>query len=90
MHLETVELRGLGRLAEVAPDHVAVLGQHAGGRGAGPREPDHEVGALRQRRPGLHRIDCWYSVKPIAAEIAAMIQKRRMIFVSDQAISSKW
>ena len=35
-------------------------------------------------------IDCWYSVKPIPAQTAAMIQKRSMIFVSDQAISSKW
>jgi hypothetical protein len=33
---------------------------------------------------------CWYSVKPIAAQTAATIQKRRMIFVSDQACSSKW
>ena len=32
----------------------------------------------------------WYSVKPIALQIAAMIQKRRMIFVSDQPSSSKW
>ena len=35
-------------------------------------------------------IDCWYSVKPIALQTAATIQKRRMIFVSDQACSSKW
>src|SRR5271170_1720037 len=28
--------------------------------------------------------------KPIAAQIEAMIQKRRMIFVSDQLFSSKW
>ena len=32
----------------------------------------------------------WYSVKPIAANAAATIQKRRMIFVSDHACSSKW
>ena len=35
-------------------------------------------------------MDCWYSVKPIAEQTAATIQKRRMIFVSDQASSSKW
>ena len=35
-------------------------------------------------------IACWYSVNPIPAQTAAMIQKRSMIFVSDQAISSKW
>ena len=29
-------------------------------------------------------------MKPIAAPIVAMIQKRRMIFVSDHAFSSKW
>jgi hypothetical protein len=34
-------------------------------------------------------IDCWYSVKPMPAQTAAMIQKRSMILVSDQAISSK-
>ena len=34
-------------------------------------------------------IDCWYSVKPIPEQTAAMIQKRSMIFVSDQAIISK-
>ena len=32
----------------------------------------------------------WYTVNPIAAQAAATIQKRRMIFVSDQACSSKW
>src|ERR671938_703601 len=37
-----------------------------------------------------HEIDCWYSVKPIDEQIAATIQKRRMILVSDHAISSKW
>src|SRR3954451_744547 len=35
-------------------------------------------------------IDCWYTVNPIAAQTAATIQKRRMIFVSDHARSSKW
>ena len=35
-------------------------------------------------------IDCWYSVKPIPEQTAAMIQKRSMILVSDQAIISKW
>src|SRR5215203_4581334 len=34
--------------------------------------------------------DCWYSVNPIALQTAATIQKRRMIFVSDHARSSKW
>ena len=29
-------------------------------------------------------------MKPIAAQTAATIQKRRMIFVSDHACSSKW
>jgi hypothetical protein len=33
--------------------------------------------------------DCWYSVKPIALHTEATIQKRRMIFVSDHARSSK-
>src|SRR3954454_231811 len=37
-----------------------------------------------------HVTDCWYSVKRIAAQTEATIQKRRMIFVSDQACSSKW
>ena len=45
------------------------------------------------RAPGSARqlpIDCWYSVKPMPEQTAAMIQKRSMIFVSDQAIISKW
>ena len=33
--------------------------------------------------------DCWYSVKPMALQTAATIQNRRMIFVSDHALSSK-
>ena len=54
------------------------------------RQPDDQVGPGRERRAAHHVTDCWYSVKPIAEQIAATIQKRRMIFVSDHAISSKW
>jgi hypothetical protein len=32
---------------------------------------------------------CWYKVNPIPEQTAATIQKRSMIFVSDQAIISK-
>ena len=35
-------------------------------------------------------VDCWYSVKPIAEQMPATIQKRRMIFVSDHPSISKW
>jgi hypothetical protein len=35
-------------------------------------------------------MESWYTVKPTAQHAAATIQKRRMIFVSDQARSSKW
>src|SRR4051812_19971141 len=42
------------------------------------------------RRSCAYDTDCWKSVKPIAAQTEATIQKRRMIFVSDQACSSKW
>src|SRR2546423_13297650 len=50
------------------------------GRAAAPAGP----------RRAAHLIDCWYSVNPIDEQIAATIQKRRMILVSDHAISSKW
>ena len=40
--------------------------------------------------PSTQETDCWNSVKPIAEQTAATIQKRRMIFVSDHAMSSKW
>ena len=42
-----------------------------------------------RRGPDQCPIECWYSVKPIPEQTAAMIQKRSMIFVSDQAIISK-
>src|SRR4051794_20962519 len=42
------------------------------------------------RRSCAYDTDCWNRVKPIAAQTEATIQKRRMIFVSDQASSSKW
>src|SRR5205814_7250816 len=81
-------LRRVRRRAGVHPDHLAVRRQHAHRAGARAREPDDQVGAGREGRP--HLTDCWYSVKPIDEQMAATIQKRRMIFVSDHAISSKW
>ena len=50
-------------------------------------------GGRRPARPAgdaAQVTEYWYSVKPIALQIAATIQKRRMIFVSDHAMSSKW
>src|SRR3954452_11695567 len=59
------------------------------------RRPERFAAAIRTRFDGgrgapAHLIDCWYSVKPIEEQMAATIQNRRMILVSDQAISSKW
>ena len=47
-------------------------------------------GSGGRARAVIQATEAWYSVKPIALQIAAMIQKRRMIFVSDQPSSSKW
>ena len=61
-----------------------------------PPPPRHPSAPARRRATGRaaaaddHATECWYSVKPIALQTAATIQKRRMIFVSDQAWSSKW
>src|SRR5205085_8079871 len=74
--------------AGVHADHLAVRSEHPHRGGARAREADDQVGARRER--GSHLTDCWYSVKPIEEQMAATIQKRRMIFVSDHAISSKW
>ncbi len=56
----------------------ATAGRTVSGRGA--PDPHHPY------RP----IDCWYNVNPIPEQTAAMIQKRSIILVSDQAIISKW
>ena len=87
--LHTLEPGRAGRVGEVATHHLAVRGQDACGSHPRAREPHHQVGPGRQRRARLHVIDCWYSVKPIAAHTDATIQKRRMILVSDHASSSK-
>src|SRR5690349_10975953 len=57
-------------------------------RDPGASEADDQVRAVGER--WSHLMSCWYSVNPIALQIAATIQKRRMIFVSDHAMSSKW
>ena len=93
-----VEARGQVRRehrAAVDGDHaLAERQQRPRRRDARAREADDEPGAVGQRRsrPSGHHaaMEYWYSVKPIALQIAAMIQKRRMIFVSDQPSSSKW
>ena len=75
--------------AAVHAEHLPVRQQHAGRRGARAREPHDQVRPLGKGRP--HGVmDAWYSVKPTAPQIEATIQKRRMIFVSDQPASSKW
>jgi hypothetical protein len=51
----------------------------------GPRRPARAAAQRAAQRP----IDCWYRVKPMPEQTAAMIQKRSMILVSDQAIISK-
>ena len=93
MDLEAlVSQRGrLRRVARVQAEDLAAGAEHAHCRGPGAREADHEIRPGRQRRPPRagHLIDCWYSVNPIDEQIAATIQKRRMIFVSDHARSSK-
>lgn len=43
----------------------------------------------RQVSQTAYEIDDWNSVKPIPAQTIATIQKRSIILVSDQAISSK-
>ena len=72
-------------------------GERRGDARAG--QADDQEGTGRQSRTGRANgqgapiqmlSDCWYSVNPIALQTAATIQKRRMIFVSDQACSSKW
>ena len=82
------------RLAGVDGDHPLAAGRERERR-RHPRagESEHEMGPGRDGRARLHSVWCrlfWYSVKPIALNTAAMIQKRRMIFVSDQPRSSKW
>ncbi len=77
-------------MAAVDPDDFAVREQHPRRRRAGSRQPDDQVRTVWERRAHHGVIDCWYSVKPIAAQIAATIQKRRMILVSDHPSSSKW
>ena len=88
--LHPLERARLLRFAGIDADHLAVLEQHACCGDARTRQADHQVRAVGKRRAPAQETDCWYSVKPIAEQIAATIQKRRMIFVSDQASSSKW
>ena len=66
-----------------------VVSDHREAAAARPR-PRRGEPARSRREAGASVSDCWYSVKPIALQTAATIQKRRMIFVSDQACSSKW
>ncbi len=67
----------LQSVSSLRPEQIAAPGGH----------PHPATGPAAERyRP----IDCWYRVKPIPEQTAAMIQKRSMIFVSDQAIISKW
>jgi hypothetical protein len=90
LQVHPVEALGARRRAAVHPDRRDPLAaERAQGGDAAAREADDEDRARRERRP-RHVIDCWYSVKAIALQIAATIQKRRMIFVSDQPSSSKW
>src|SRR4029450_5223290 len=75
--------------AAIHAEHLPVRQQHAGRRGARACQPHDQIRPLGKGRP--HGVmDAWYSVKPTAPQIAATIQKRRMIFVSDQPTSSKW
>jgi hypothetical protein len=67
-----------------------------GGSGASPQNTQEQLPLLvlggGTRSPLAHAYRpmlCWYSVKPIPEQTAAMIQKRSMILVSDQAIISK-
>jgi hypothetical protein len=47
------------RRAGVHGDHLSVLAEHAGGRRAGPRQPDHEVRPVGKRRPHEPGIEDW-------------------------------
>ena len=80
---------GTGQLHRAEAD--ATHGAPGEGNGVGPGR-GHARRLLRGRlRLGpAQLIECWYSVKPMPAQTAATIQKRNMIFVSDQAIISKW
>ena len=80
----------LVRRARIAADHLLSAGAQRERRsGARTGKTYNEIGTAGQRRARLHLMLSWYTVKPIAAKAAATIQKRRMIFVSDQAFSSK-
>ena len=52
-------------------------------------EEELTAAAVRFAAFGCSGCEIWYSVNPIAPQAAATIQKRSMIFVSDQASSSK-
>jgi hypothetical protein len=88
-----LDQRGRVRSARIASDHLLSAGAQRQGRGdARAGEADDQVGPTRQRRTrpaGYAFNPCWKTTKPIAPKAAATIQKRRMIFVSDQACSSK-
>ena len=86
-----MDLDALGRVRPtgVTADHLAALGEDARHGRSRAGETDDQVGPLGEGWSAFHVIDCWYSVKPIAEQTAATIQKRRMIFVSDHASSSK-
>ena len=88
MHLHPIEARDVGEPRVHGDDLLAPCGQRARRGLAGALEAHDEERAVGEPRPP-HVMDCWYSVKAIALQIAATIQKRRMILVSDQAMSSK-
>ena len=85
--------------ARIAANHLLPAGaQDKRGGDAGAGQPDDEIRTRRERRPVVlarswrtqPRMLSWYTTNPIAPQAAATIQKRRMIFVSDHAWSSKW
>src|SRR5262245_55848102 len=92
---DVVEPPHVERLLLVEPDdRCPCRREHLGCRRPGASQPDHED-------PPAGQLGCahWWmnwrksrekSAKPEAQKIAQTIQKRTMIFVSDQAFISKW
>ena len=80
---------GLRRAVD-GDDAVAVPGERQRRSLAGAREPEDERSSLRRGRGGRPGSSGSRARTPRAQRIAATIQKRTMIFVSDQAFISKW
>ncbi len=81
---------GPGGTAGVNAEDLLVARTERERRGRpGAGEPDHHIRPVGKSRTRLHRTLWRKTTKPIAPNSAAMIQKRRMIFVSDQSRSSK-